>query len=365
MADTFETQGLWVKNQGRLTTTDALNIDWFYCIADNKYPDQGINRDYIHKATTECAGVDRIGVVREVFNDRICDGFVDCFDLSDENGDLGTCLMEHKQHPHRGPNDGQCPFAYIGTHNFMEECVGQEQDDMGNWKTYTSEDGFPAWHCATTIDMIHNSNGYPSKGYDFWIYHTTLTYEQAWPLTEKNLKGGNTTGWVYSRKTIDLNDSDLDDKDLLAFHPGPESCLVLTTTTNKGNVDITLLFKTKPGVYFNLQRIDYDEPFEYCFPSEELESYHLQNTDGDKWVGDVSMTHSDEKYGTLMQCELNCGCQCTGTEAEDCSPECLEQEVINLGLDDDSNSDGDTKCLESASCHFKVSWNVAGTVSTI
>ena len=188
MADTFKTQGLWVKNQMRLTTTDALNIDWFYCTADNKYPDQGINRDYIHKATTKCAGVDRIGVVREVFNDRICDGYVDCFDSSDENGDLGTCLIEPKRHP----LNGDCPFAYMGSHNYIHECVGEGQDDMGNWESYKSEDGFPAWRCAKGYDKDGSEN-------HFWLYHTTLTYEKAWPLTRHNLKPGNTTGWAKKK----------------------------------------------------------------------------------------------------------------------------------------------------------------------
>ena len=145
-----------------------------------------------------------------------------------------------------------------------------------------------------------------------------------------------------------------------ADEPCSKSCIVFTTTTNKGKVDIFLDFKTVEDKGFGLVHIK-DEPWSYCFPSGELQWYILKNTDGDKWVGDVSMTHSEEKYGTLMQCE-NCNCQCTGTEAEDCSSECLEEEVINLGLDDDSNSEGETKCLMGRSCPFRVIWSSQGTL---
>ena len=120
-------------------------------------------------------------------------------------------------------------------------------------------------------------------------------------------------------------------------------------------------FATEQDQVFGLVHIK-EEPWSYCFPSGELQFYTLQNTDGDKWVGDISMTHTDEIYSSLMQCE-NCQCQCTGTEAEDCSSDCLEEEVINLGLDDDSNAEGETKCLEGASCPFRVLWTVTGIFS--
>ena len=142
-----------------------------------------------------------------------------------------------------------------------------------------------------------------------------------------------------------------------------ESCIVFTTTTNNGKVDIILDFATEQDQLLGLVHIK-EEPWSYCFPSGELQFYTLQNTDGDKWVGDVSMTHSDESYSALMQCE-NCQCQCTGTEAEDCSSDCLEEEVINLGLDDDDTAEGETKCLEGHSCPFRVLWTFEDDEGTL
>ena len=98
----------WDPNSRRLTTTDALNIDWWYCNAvsaytfENKDYTPGINTHYINKETTNCAGKDRIGIIRPVFNDRICDGFVDCFDASDENNVLGQCEIDNELHPFVG-----------------------------------------------------------------------------------------------------------------------------------------------------------------------------------------------------------------------------------------------------------------------
>ena len=357
MEETFESQGLWVKNQGRLTTTDALNTDWFYCKADNDYPEQKYqNQNFIHKATTKCAGVDRIGEIREVFNDRICDGYVDCFDQSDENGELGTCLIEPKRHPVKHAN---CPFEIIGTHKHVETCVGGKQDDMGNWVAHASHDGYPAWHCNEGYD-----------GLDYWIYHTTLVPPGPWPFNNRDSRGivfeEPKSGWVYSRKGKDLENEKLATDALRAFHPDhprpSESCIVFTTTENNGKVDINLQFKTQADQWYQSVHIK-SEPWTYCFPSEDLESYTLTG-EKDKWVGEISITHTsktDAKYATSTRCTENCDCQCTGTEEEDCTNECLSQEVINLGLDDDSNAEGETKCLHAKSCSFEVSWIVDGT----
>ena len=79
---------LWVRNQRRMTTTDALAIDAFYCDAIS--PTMNL---------AECAGPDQIGIKRPLFVDLICDGFVDCFDLSDENGKLQKCDEDKARHP--------------------------------------------------------------------------------------------------------------------------------------------------------------------------------------------------------------------------------------------------------------------------
>ena len=111
----WQDKTLWVKNQRRLSTTDAFNIDWFYCKAA-----PSINADYINKESTQCLRPDRIGVIRPVFKDRICDGFVDCFGKSDEDGGLGKCLVDKTKHE----IGGSCSLTLLGTQVHIEECKG-------------------------------------------------------------------------------------------------------------------------------------------------------------------------------------------------------------------------------------------------
>ena len=125
---------LWMRNQRKLTTTDALSIDWFYCSANK----DGINPKFIHKATTECKTKDQVNEQREIFNDRICDGFVDCFDQSDEDGRLAECLIEQTMHPH----DDRCSYTLYGTHNHVEQCKADQE--LVNNK--------PAWKCNVGYD---------------------------------------------------------------------------------------------------------------------------------------------------------------------------------------------------------------------
>jgi len=47
---------LWMRNQRRLTTTDARSIDWFYCASQ-----PGINPAFVPKSASWCAGPDQVG----------------------------------------------------------------------------------------------------------------------------------------------------------------------------------------------------------------------------------------------------------------------------------------------------------------
>ena len=95
LKDWKEGEGLWLKNQRRLSTTDALSVDWFYCKNPTTKPVEkdGINPEFIDKLTVQCVQGDQLGENRPVYKDRICDGFVDCYHQSDEDGRLAQCQI--------------------------------------------------------------------------------------------------------------------------------------------------------------------------------------------------------------------------------------------------------------------------------
>ena len=53
----------------RLTTTDALQLQWLYCSNDEGFE---------YKETVDCFSKDIFGFPRKVFRDRLCDGYFDC-----------------------------------------------------------------------------------------------------------------------------------------------------------------------------------------------------------------------------------------------------------------------------------------------
>ena len=116
-------------------------------------------------------------------------------------------------------------------------------------------------------------------------------------------------------------------------------------------------FESSGAQDFGMQSIGNGDEgyFSHCFLTGDLMFLTLQNDDGKSWTGEIYMTHDDKEDVALFQCE-NCVCQCNGTTADTCSGECLEQQVVHIGLDDDLNVNGDTKCLEGNSCPFRVSW---------
>ena len=154
-----------------------------------------------------------------------------------------------------------------------------------------------------------------------------------------------------------------------------DSCLVLATTENQGRVIIALQFKDQPDQDFGEQYIADHESWSYCFPPGDLSSFTLQNEDGNSWVGEVYMTHPltdnihDPQFTAVMQCE-NCDCQCDGLEREQyeangCGGECQQQAIIQLGIDNDSTVEGNTKCRFGNSCPFVVSWVGTGMLRVL
>ena len=146
---------LWVKNQRRLTTKDALSIDWFYCKSPTSEK-EGLNPLNIEKSSVTCVDGDLNGLRQPVFKDRICDGFVDCFGLSDEDGRLGKCV----ENPERHPKDNRCPATIHGSHNNLIVC--NPETELINEK--------PAWKC--------DGLGVNRNIFIFWVENLTA---DAWP----------------------------------------------------------------------------------------------------------------------------------------------------------------------------------------
>ena len=69
---------------GRMSTTDALQIQHRYC----RY-----RPGFAPKPTTSCPLPDQIGITRPLFYDRICDSTPDCEGGLDEDGTLGECAL--------------------------------------------------------------------------------------------------------------------------------------------------------------------------------------------------------------------------------------------------------------------------------
>ena len=62
----------------RISTMDALQTAYRYCKP----------RGFRPKETIDCLTPDGAGVTRLLFKDRLCDGYVDCPNGEDENGDM-------------------------------------------------------------------------------------------------------------------------------------------------------------------------------------------------------------------------------------------------------------------------------------
>ena len=87
----------WASNSDRLTTTDALQVqggykafqqnplnELFTSVKYNYCPND--QNDLVH-----CQGPDQLGYIRPLFRNRLCDNIIDCYDYSDENGQIETC----------------------------------------------------------------------------------------------------------------------------------------------------------------------------------------------------------------------------------------------------------------------------------
>ena len=140
----------------------------------------------------------------------------------------------------------------------------------------------------------------------------------------------------------------------------PTSCLVFTTTLDQGRLNLEMEFENQPVVVLSDVYVADFKFFSYCFPTGDLLSYTVQAElladGGNGWAGDVSITHSHSNTATLTLCTANCDCECETEEGSECPGPCQLHESFELGLDDDGNVAGDTKCLNEDVCSFEVTW---------
>lgn len=78
---TLKDGGTWGMHGG-MSTTDALQVHHRYC---------RFRRGFRPKTTVDCPTPDRLGVIRPVFQDRICNSIPDCEGGTDEDGTMGQC----------------------------------------------------------------------------------------------------------------------------------------------------------------------------------------------------------------------------------------------------------------------------------
>jgi hypothetical protein len=84
---TLRATGATWSDSYRITTTDSKQIQHWYCELDEEnFP------NFEFKQTVSCASGDTLGVTREIFVDRLCDGIVDCGGGEDETGELAKCI---------------------------------------------------------------------------------------------------------------------------------------------------------------------------------------------------------------------------------------------------------------------------------
>ena len=129
------------KTSSRLTTTDALEVQDFYCSKQPKFE---------LKEHVMCSKEDELGFFRPVFVDRLCDGIIDCHDESDEDESRFKC----------GKISGCCE----GYHLWDETDSGQklinkyEKVDLFEDRPYYN--GFnQITHQMETLFCIKNDNG--------------------------------------------------------------------------------------------------------------------------------------------------------------------------------------------------------------
>ena len=151
----------------RMTTTDSRQVIENYC--------RGREDVFDHKKTVQCTSEDRVvsGLYREVYVDRICDGFVDCPEAEDELGGLGACITFQTN----TPTIACCSIIEIDSiecHYDLERFNGRnvykcEDDDnhvilhmYGKWLETRS--GFPSMWGYNTWNYIQSDNICPPIG---------------------------------------------------------------------------------------------------------------------------------------------------------------------------------------------------------
>ncbi|CBY23496.1 unnamed protein product [Oikopleura dioica] len=130
---TFKDGSLFSGGYSKITTTDALQLQTQYC----KDPTDARGRKwfpkFIHSDTTKCTSEDEVGHLRDVFSNRLCDGFEDCPNGEDE-GEIAECAETHPR-----TTDGCCGGVLL---KWLESpCVFNPNSTFN----YKSEN--PVWEC--------------------------------------------------------------------------------------------------------------------------------------------------------------------------------------------------------------------------
>ena len=125
----------------RVTTTDAKQLQHVYCELDTvNFP------NFEFKQTVSCTSDDRLGIVRELFADRLCDNVADCGDGEDESGDLANCI----------PKTAETSNGCCGSFNFpgRGECISSGELYNGKDVWQCDNNGVVAWFNGKGSEII-------------------------------------------------------------------------------------------------------------------------------------------------------------------------------------------------------------------
>jgi len=133
------------STSNRLTTADALTVQWKYCRNFENFS---------YKETADCKSKDQFGFKRKVFSDRICDGIGDCPQGEDETGHFGECN-----------SGGVTPNGCCNSLRFNVDDVCTADGTMYNERNVFKCDSHPD-HMIVFVfnNWLHVTSGMPSAG---------------------------------------------------------------------------------------------------------------------------------------------------------------------------------------------------------
>jgi hypothetical protein len=72
---TFKDGSLFSGGYSKITTTDALQLQTQYCKVPTDSRGRKLFPRFVHSDSTKCTSKDEVGYLRDVFSNRLCDGF--------------------------------------------------------------------------------------------------------------------------------------------------------------------------------------------------------------------------------------------------------------------------------------------------